>query len=465
MFNLKKWSPQEVVLATAIVLIAAIYSYFFIYLPQYWTLRDDYGFALKWGANPDKVVDYGWAYLKGIMTHGRFQPMDVLNRVIHYGILPIDARYFRISFFISVFISVVSFVGILRVFGCARDQILLAVLLLVSNHSLKEMLTTMTVSERIGAMYFMVALWAYSANWKNSQWWALLIFPLSFFGKESFVVLAPVFAVVAFFQKNKKSNAGLIVALLLMIEALIFVIFIRNLPKLYTEGLSYSNLGFFSILRSFVEPLIKSFGPGVIFILLPLSQKKIWNTLSQAQRALVAIGAATVVIFTLFINMWGPFDSWFYLHVIIPFGWAFIVAGLVRSKFLVTRVGFVFLALTIVYQVISVVNGSKNYYDYFERSRQVADYACHEWRKNPHIKLVSNCHEGSQQLSRYLLGENKCASDFKVDYLRTTESEFDFFANTSKNTLVLYSRYCDNWVSLGFRPKGLSFGAWTVVAR
>lgn len=459
----RAFTGTEIMLICALLAVWAVYAYYFILIPQYWTLRDDYAFARSWGAPGADQWLMGESYLKGIMKSGRFQPVDALWRVLHYKYLPVTPRVFRITYFITALSAIGFFAWFLTRYKLALSQILLAVLLVSSNLALKEWLVTLTVSEGLATMFLFASLVLFTASRTWVRWTAVLVFPLSFMSKESFFIFAGVFVIVdaatAYDKRKPLMRVLRSPALGIVAVTLAFVLFVVSLPRVYTTNLSPTKIGLLPLLKSFVLPPLKSFAPAFLLVGFSLvTQRRFprdWVT-----RSLLLAGAYIVVAFTLFINAWGPFDSWFYLHTAIPFGWAIVMGVLWKESSITSKREQALLAAVFVYALLATVNGARNYSTYFETSTTVAEVACDDHERVPGLQIFSNCIEGAAQLTHYLKLEKKCSNPPKIEFVGAAT---DKLKNLAPPYEFLISKYCEPFSPAEYATKHkLSIGPWTV---
>ncbi|MBI3544938.1 MAG: hypothetical protein HY075_16825 [Deltaproteobacteria bacterium] len=471
MKRLAAWTTLEAILGCAVIAMLSSYAYYFLLLPQSWSLRDDYLFVTSWGAPGANPWQLGRDYLAGIMSTGRFQPVDVLSRVLHYGYYPVTPRAFHFSLFARACCALVATVAFLDALKLDRARILLALALLLVSQSFKEWLTTATVSETWATVFFVASLALYA---RGRRWLALPAFALSFCSKESFFVLCAAFPLL---ELGLAGSARLrqpsrwrryAPSLASVALAAAFVVFIKTLPAKYTASLSLAKLLHAApVLKSFVLPPVKSFGPALLLVCLGLPTSA--AALSRQERALAYVGLYVVVVFTLFINAWGPFDAWFYLHLVIPFGWAFFLAALWRPRGGVfeTLMALAFFA----FSTVASTNGARNFHNYLAFAKTAAEAVCDDAAAMPALRAYTNCAEGGDQLTAYLRlpperggpSSGACARTPEIRYVGaggTVPAE----AARAPSDLVLSSR-CDPFdqASLPKAARRLTFDAWTLV--
>ncbi len=429
-----KWSTVETLLACALLAVFTLYVYYFILIPQSWTLRDDYSYVLGWTGPGVDVWQKAWWQLHHIMGMGRFQPVDLVSRALHYGYLPTSPRLFHLSYFALAAVALAATYRLLVAFELTRARLLLAFLLIVSNQSLKEWLTTLSASETLATTFFMVALACYASG---RRWLATPIFVLSFCSKESFFIMCGTFVILEFALGKSRSPKvkDYAPALLPVAAAFVFVLFINSLPHLYTAGLSFSKiLAPGPVLRSLLLPPLRSFGPALLLV--ALSSARV-GALSRKDLGLAGLGTWIVVTFTLFLNAWGPFDSWFYLHMAIPFGWAFLAAAVWRPRG--TRIELALAAATLAFAVLVTANGGRNYTNYFATAKTAADLACADAELTAGLKVFNNCSEGSDQLVNYLRLSGTCKTPPAIQFLGNPT----LAAGVSGNYDLLISTKCE----------------------
>lgn len=463
--QLKQLNIVEIILIHALTCVVSIYFYYFILIPQNWTLMDDYSFVRHWGVPGVDHWKLAQDYVWGLLKVGRFNPMDAFSRVLHYRYLPIDARIFHVSYFALASLALTFFAQFLRRFSLNCAQILFALLLVMSNLAFKDWLVKLTVSEGLATTFLFGALVLFTSQYLWVKWLGALIFPLSFFSKESFFLFAGLFPLIEFFEWKSKEKRGIVrlfPTILILVFTVTFVLFVKGLPRQYTSDLSFSKISLLPLLKSLILPPLKSFGPA--FLLVGFSVLKQRGVrLNPQQIFLLAMGAYIVTAYSLFMNAWGSFDSWYYLHTVIPFGWALILAVLWRPSSVLSNLEYALLGLSFIYFLLSTTNGSRNYTEYFETSKTVADLACEDANRIKNLKIYTNCYEGSTQLENYLLLKGQCTLPTQIQYLSLAQ---ELPSPERAPYEILISKYCDPFALNGL-PKDyeLIIGPWTVLKK
>jgi hypothetical protein len=175
----------ETLFATAIVMVCAVYAYFFLILPQSWTLNDDYAQLVRWGDKNFSVWDQINLLMSNWAAEGRFRPLDAVVRVWRYAYLPLEPVVFRIVQILMLAVTLTSFVRLMRNLGMATAQILFALLLALSAFTVKDWILLTAATESMACFFLFLGLASYSGGRK---WLGIIFYFCSFFSKESFFV-------------------------------------------------------------------------------------------------------------------------------------------------------------------------------------------------------------------------------------------------------------------------------------
>ncbi len=411
-----KLTGLEGVLFSAVLAVILTYVYFFVLAPQHWALMDDYAFALDWGKPGFEPIRAAKEFMHNIMQVGRFRPLDALARVIRYGYLPVTPRAFHVFQLGLALVALSAFGALVQRATQSLARTFFALLLAAASLSMKDWIFYSTAAESLATTFLLIGMVLYFGS---RRWLAVPFFVASFFSKETFFVLLLPFLSFEVLQGAQADRLSTWLKKLLPIGAmgvcaLAFVIYVRSLPQLYTSQAGLGAHGFATFFTAFFAPLLKNFLPAILLV-----GYSLWKTRSQpfsrSERALLFAGLSIAVPYTLILAWWGPFDSWYYLHIPIPFGWAMILAALwrttadaIESALVVGMISFLFVA---------TLNGSRNINQMHEEAKLVARMACEDASRTPGLKIFSNCYEASGQLHNYLVLDRVCPSPPTFQYL------------------------------------------------
>lgn len=404
----------EIFLASTLVFILLAYAFFFLIAPQHWSLIDHYAHALKWGTGDFDPIQEADGVIRSLMTFGRFRPIDITSWMIRYKFLPVSPRAFHAEQFALMLAMFLSLGNLVFRSTKSAGNTLFALVLAVGAFSFKDWIFHTSAGDPLATTFLITSFALYAADRK---WLAAGLFSCAFLTKESYFVFVFCFAVLEFFTKRKRDSIQTFLPLISMfVGATAFVLFVRSLPQIYAAGFGLGNLSFTGAARAYLIPVLKSFFPAFLLVAYTV-WKNGRNPIGDDRKRLLALGASIVGIYTLFMVLWGPFDSWFYMHIPIPFGWAMIFSALwfprgerdtVHGLLLVGAGAFLFL---------SVLNGSRNFYTYFGEAKVVARIACDDAKRTPGLKIFINCNEGALQLRNYLILDRVCEGPPEFIYL------------------------------------------------
>ncbi len=387
----------------AAVAISTIYLYFFIVLPQSWSLNDDYGQIKDWAMNPNlNPWKEGFAWFLGRLKEGRFLPLDSILRLLRYKFLPIEPVYYRGVQFLLLVVAVWGILHFAKKMRFKSLQLVFLAFLVLVNLSIKEWIVLTAAAETLATPFFCLALAAYSSN---KKWLGVGLFILSFLSKESFVVLGSTFFVFEYFEWKLKKKISWFPLVLLIFSALIFAIVVAKLPRVYTGGDHFLQIPLKNILVSLVFPPAKSYGVAILFVLaVCFSTKKFYP---RDGLRILLVSLAIVLPISIFLVAWAGYNSWGYLQLVIPFGWAFFLAGWLPSEISPSKFRTIGAAIVVCFYIFVTLWGSLNRWSFLNESKLVADMACEDFIRDPRTKFYSSCEEGANQLQNYLMMYNR----------------------------------------------------------
>jgi hypothetical protein len=405
----------ETLFATAIVMVCAVYAYFFLILPQSWTLNDDYAFLIH-RKEGRLSLNGGFHWLmESMIAEGRFRPLDALTRVWRYVYLPLEPVAFR---FIQIFmlgVTLTAFFRLMRNLGMATVQILFALLLALSAFTIKDWILLTAASESLACFFLFLGLAGYSGGRK---WLGIIFYFCSFLSKESFFVTGLCFAVLEFIQYRKTRKFDMGPLAFGGVGALTFVGYIASLPRVYTQG-RFTGFPVIGFVSSLALPALKCYGPAMLIVAMGLfSSGKNIGLKKRLLDGPFLLGASLILSMTGLLVGWGTFGSWLYLHMAIPFGWALLLASLFQFK---TQDFSVPKALALLgvcaFSLFVAVNGSFKNWTFLNNAKVVGDMACEDFKRVPGIRFYTNCNEGAAQLENYLLSSGTCGNVPKFTYV------------------------------------------------
>lgn len=455
-FHENNQTQIESILIATLIGILGIQFYFFVIIPQFWTLRDDYKFALLWGPKYRESLQFAWEYFLGILPEGRLQPVDAFFRGLFYRFIPIEPRSFHFFCFLREIAILGSFAFFLRAMKRSWKQIILALVLVSSNLAMKEWILTFTASETWATLFLFLSLGLYASENRKL---ALLLFPISFLSKEPFVIFVPLFFFLEW-QKGSKLKTQMLKVLPFASEAAVACLVIFALPRRYSSNLSVSKIELTSFLLTLIAPALKSFGP-TILLFLP-------SRLSFQRRdfALLIFGAYIIVAYTLLLNAWGPFSSWFYLHGIIPFGWAILLTVLLEQSYIAqTRMRVPLIYLVSLFATLSSVNGARNATNFTENARKMAVLSCREATQTKVSVVYNNCYEGASQIENSLLLDPALEEGcLEKPHFEKLDLKRQLPEDGTRPWLFLYSPHCDvfDLASLPSNATKFTLSGWTL---
>ncbi len=377
-----------------------MYFYFFLFLPQNWSLNDDYGQIKDWALDP-KLNPWtaGLNFFRGRLNEGRFLPFDSFLRLIRYKFLPVEPVFYRGGQFLLLAIALFAITLFVKKVGFSRFQVIFTVFLILTNLSIKEWIVLTSAAETLAVPFFCLALAAYVYNCKIL---GVLFFACAFLSKESFLVLGGAILALEYFDFKKTRKISWLPLLALALSSSVFVLTISKLPRVYTGGSHFSILSLKNIFQSLIIPPLKTYGLAILFSIIVLIQRKS-SLMDQSSRKILWVSLSIVIPFSIFLSLWGPFDSWSYLHLIIPWGWAMILALPLREDVTLNRTSYALAAILVFVTMVMTMRGSFNRWQSLREATVAADMACEDFNRTPNLKVFSNCEEGSNQLQNYLL--------------------------------------------------------------
>lgn len=409
-----KQKEFEHLFAFTIGALLLIYAFYFLILPQSWTLNNNYGqvrgaLEASYSAWDAAVASFKYR----LYNEGRFLLIDSFLTPLKLKYLPLTPLTMRVGQFLYLVIALTALVAFLKRFKVSRLQILFAVMLALANLSMKEWIVLDAALEGLASAFFLAALAFYI--W-GKKYWGVIFFILSFCSKESFVFLAGTFALIEYFEFKKKKKINYLPLVVLGAISLVFIAYISQLPRTYTAG-HFNHIPYKNIIIGLILPPIKCFGLAIIFV-----GYNYWKTdskkLSAPTKEIALIGASIIIPMSVFLSLWGPFDSWWYLHLVIPFGWVFVLSAFLEKTNLKNKVVVALGYSVIVFSLLFTIRGSLSRWQGLAEAKTVADIACEDSQRVSGLKVFSNCEEAASQLQNYLAIYNKtCPNPPKIEYL------------------------------------------------
>lgn len=435
---------------------AALYFIYFVVLPQHWTLLDDYTRAVTHSA-PD--FSFWPSFVKSFrasMDVGRLKPLNELSMALRMDFLPFEPRTYRlIQWLITVGVHVL-FYKIIRRLGMSSLRALFGVFCASLAFSVKDMVQYWTISEP--AMLFFLFL-SFLLFLSGRIVGVVLCFTAALLFKEPAVAFLGVFFLYAILAKKTLSRPQIKTLILLTGVAVMFLGYLRTLPVGYTSNYSTSRLSVYGLLVALVVPVVKNY----TLVLLILAAAVIARRPRFSKIGLI-IGLAIALGYTLVLAPWGPFDSWYYLHIPIPFGWALVFASVCPDGFVrqedqlwATRA----VALLFVFGLFVTVNGSTNYRQFNLEGRWVAGLVCEEAQRHPGVPFFSNCQEAAAQLQNLARIEHLCDAPPEVAHV-PVEAFDKKIAQRHNPYVFVYSPKCDYPIVGLSTPFRTEFRYWTI---
>ncbi len=395
-------------------LITSVILYIYFFLCQEPTLgfMDDYVTILE--LRVANVWQWAADVYSGLLKGGRFRPVDIYLRAVVFKVFGTSPFWLHVAYFLraSIFLYITNL--LLKKYSFSRFERWLSVFFILSSLVFKFWLFYLTAAETWALIFFFAAL-----LFVENAWLAVPLFLLSCASKETFFVGGVILvglryahllahsrhrglqALTSFF----KSSVPIIAAMLLFLGILWL------LPRAYAARMfslgAIFNFGFVQkFIVGFTLPVLKNFGPWLVF--LPFG---LWAACRTS--VLVSGFCIFIIIYTFLMAMWGPFDSWIYLHLPIAAAWGVVMAkvvGVSVTRPLASRhswllVGFVLLGL--VYSVASVWNGARNLTQFHQEGltavRSARERVCNG------APIASNCEEAMVQLVALLKLESGCS--------------------------------------------------------
>ncbi len=414
----------------SIGIICLIYAYFFLILPQSWSLNNDYGWLLDWRDRREFWRRY-FDLNQAEMGTGRFHPVYDFYIVCLYYFLPLKPVVFRVCQFLLLGYSVCLLNRILNQLKFSTPQILLAILLFLGNLTIKDWITLPAAFEPVAIVFFLLSLVTYLDSRKIIS---ALFFFFSFLSKETFFILLPTFFLLEYFFDyipSKNKIKAFVTLAIFSIPTLIFIFFVKSLDRVYTAN-KFTAFPIKNILVGFLAPPLKAFFPALFLLAFLLWKNK--KQFTQGEKKALVIGSSIIFFQTVILALWGPFDSWFYLHMAIPIGWALVIASVFADKS-----PRILLGLTCFYLIALTFNGSYKLWNYLAAAPIAASMACEDFEKNPNLQIFSNCEEGSVQLRNYLVAYDVCKNPPNIKWTgQVAENE-----RPTSNFEVLLSTRCN----------------------
>jgi len=452
---------HEVLLLASLLSLVTVYAYYFLLLPQSWSLVDHYAWAITWGGPDFKPIEEGIKFLQGIMETGRFRPLDIFYWVVRYRFLPITPKAFHIPQFILAGTTLIALGLLLKRFTTNRAQVWLGLLVAAGNLSMKDWIFYSSTAEPLGATFFMVSLALYAYD---RRWLSVPFFIAALLSKETFFVLfAPLFVFEILGPNRRKSLTHYLPLGMALLSVASFVLFVRSLPLVYASSFSLANISFGRALTALIMPAVKSLAP--VMLLVAFSRFRARQlSLTQGELRLVATGLTWILAYSLFLTAWGPFDSWYYLHIPIPFGWSLVLASLWMPKRSEDdSIHMALISLAFVFFLVVSINGSKNVWSAHEEAKQAATIACEESERDPSIRIYTNCNEGAVQLRNYLRLEKVCHTPPLFNYLGAGANIPE---NPGEQYVAVINKKCDPFDLSSTKVNfTLSLGHWTVLKK
>jgi hypothetical protein len=451
-----KETSLQWILGSTCIMALFVYAFFFLFLPQSWTLNNDYG-MLKWytrtGASHNFLQELKFLIASG-KSEGRFMIIYWVTLVARYLYLPLKPLVFNSFNFILALISITAFADFLKSLKLTLTQILLALTMVVTAFTMKDWLAYTAVVESLATTFLVLSLALYA---RGKKWPSLLLFILSFLTKESFFVAAPVFLFFEHREYQKTKRWNLLFIFSLVISVSVFVLYVKSLPRVYTAG-KFMSFSAISILKGLILPPLKNFLPFFALIGYGFLKKQ---RISKENMPSIIAGALIVVSFSIFLSLWGDYDSWSYLHVAIPFGWAMILAGLLQpAQNTEIKTQICLVIASCFFGLIIATNGSFNLWTFFANAKTTAEIACSDFKAKPNLQLFTNCQEGSVQLANYLFLSGQCASPPEIKWMPTGHLPANI---QPPYELLLSSRWCTPYDTSISAPNRIELRHWTIL--
>lgn len=434
--HFKLEDPAVTSLLTLTGVLAAAYFVFFVVLPQRWTFMDDYDRMTVARTSGLSLLQMFKHYCLGHMGVGRFKPVNDFLMTSRMALLPPNPRVFRLVQWLMFSASGVLFARVMLQLGLTPLRALVGVVIAASAFSAKDQLLYWTISEPLMLLFFFSSLTTFLSR---RYWLSFVFFVLSFGSKEPALSFLGLFFLLAVLDRKRKDTARLFCLTGMSLAAMLFFAYLKTLPQIYTAAYKPSAIHLSTLLTAVIKPLARNYG---VFIALAAA-------LALTLRPKIAIkplvfGICFALGYTLVLVPWGPFDSWFYLHSPIPYGWAIVLATFWpestapgRSRtWLLASIGALGLA-----SMAIVINGSSNYRQFLDEGHLAAEIACEEHARNPNVALYANCQEPSGQFTTYLKLEKRCANPPKISYL--PPEKLDSVIRGGKPYIFIASTKCD----------------------
>lgn len=429
-----------------------ILAYYFLLLPQSWTLMDDYGYALRVSELKSNIFQFFYQEHFAIMNVGRFRPMDFLFRAIRHSVSNTPVFFHLFQLVMTTFIFIIYY-KILKYFKLNQFSKLLIIIITSSAFCIKDMISYSTAAETLTLMFFLISF----LNYLNGKYFiSILFFIFCLLSKETSIIFLAPFYLITFFEKRKNFKTLIVLAVL----TITLVLIVKSLPQLYTKNYTFSRITLDSILTSFFVPLIRNYG----FILLCLITMTI-PVLPKPDMKLFAVGAFIILFYTFILLPWGSFNSWYYSHIPIPFGWGFVLGSFLNPKNSTVHLNQmktkICVAAICLYALAITINGSRNYWMYFNQAKEVAQKTCMLSLQSPQLPIYSNCYEASSQLMNYLKLEKICKTIPVIEHKNLSDFE-STIKNKSEPFMFVYSSKCEYPIEGWMLPQIYSSKYWKI---
>lgn len=445
----------------ALVVLASIYFYFFVLATPYWSLMDDYSNAL---IARDPQFSW-WNHFKetnqGLMSVGRFKPVTNFMVAVRLAVLPNHPSVYHAYQWVLAVLTHLAFFVVMRKSGFSKFKAVLGVLIAAFAFSAKDMILYSTASETMMMLAFFVSFSLFLAD---SYLLAFGSFAIALLVKEPAIVFLAPYLICVLFDRQKRTKRSLLFLISIFSAAFADYLIIRGLPKVYTSHYSIANISPTALMLSLVKPVLKNYAPVLLTICLLAIKAflRCERSLNEVTLRAVAVGLSIAVGYTFIIVPWGMFDTWFYLHIPIAFGWAMILAAIwpenIGNEGMLEPVCISFVAL---FGIMVAINGSLNYRDFLVESKYVASAVCEMAAKDRAEKFLSNCNEGASSIRNALILEGKCQNIPKIGYVSI--SDLSGLAKEQMPFVFIYSSKCDYTAEPENVKSSVQFRYWKIL--
>ena len=465
---MRKNSFSETILIACLLALSLVYLFYFVLIPQNWSLISCYKFALQWGGPSYHPISAGTDFVKELASLGRFCPIYSYALTFWYWLLPVTPRAFHVLQFVIAGAAFSTLYLLLRRMGLSFLQSILALTVVAGSFPMKDWIFVTTSQEPLGTLWLMVTLALYATGRK---WLAVPFYMAAALTMESFAVFGICLFVLEAWDYRSSGQRpkllNLLPFLVCFVLALALAAFVYSLPHVYAQNAALLKIGIPGVLRSyataFILPPVKSLLP--VILLVAYSRWRMRNQPLEPNRIRVfLLGLSIVVSYTLVLGTWAPFDSWFYLHETIPFGWAMMLAALWSPESLENdRIHLGLLLSCFGFFILVAMNGSRHLTTGHSEVATVARIACEESQRVPGLQIYSNCNEGSVELRNSLILSKDCANPPVFHYLNHAPS---LTASTAPPYLFILSPSCDAFDSSTVPADFvLPLNQWTVIKK